>query len=47
MGPFNFVDLCKTELLEIEMFDHLAEYLQNMFTDPIFDIYVKTGFGIK
>ena len=22
-------------------------YLQNMFTNHIFDIYVKTGFGIK
>ena len=24
MEPFNFVDLCKIELLEIELFDHLT-----------------------
>ena len=24
LEPFNFVDLCKTELFEIEQFDHLT-----------------------
>ena len=37
----------ETELLEIELVDHLTVYLQNLFTNHIFDIYVKTGFGIK
>ena len=26
LEPFNFVDLCKTELFEIELFDHLIVY---------------------
>ena len=47
LEPFNFVDLCLIELFEIELFDHLTVYLQNMFTNHIFDIYVKLGFGIK
>ena len=47
LQPFNFVDLCEIELLEIELFNHLTVYLQNVFTNHIFNIYVKWGFGIK
>ena len=36
------------ELLEIELFWSFNRlYLQNVFTNHIFDIYVKTGFTIK
>ena len=47
LEPLSFVDLRKIELLEIEFFDHLTVYLQNVLTNHIFDIYVQTGFGIK
>ena len=40
-----FVDLWDTESLKIEVFDHLT--VLNVFTNHIFNIYVKTGFGIK
>ena len=29
------------------MFDNLTACLQNVFTNHIFNIYVKIGFGIK
>ena len=45
LEPFNFVDLCKIKLLKIELFYYLC--LQNLFTNHIFNIYVKTGFGMK
>ena len=36
------------ELLEIELFwSFNYAYLQNVFTNHIFNTYVKTGFGIK
>ncbi len=47
MEPINFVDLSQIELLEIKLFDHLTVCIKNVFTNHIFDIYVKTGFGIK
>ena len=35
-------------LLEIELFNHFdCVYLQNVFTNHIFKIYVKTEFVIK
>ena len=42
LEPFNFVDLSWIELLEIVLFDSL-----NVLTNHIFNVYVKTGFGIK
>ena len=37
----------KPELLEIELFGHLNVYLQNAFTNHIFNTSVKTRFRIK
>ena len=34
-------------MLEIELLDHITVYLQYVFTNHIFDIYVKTGFVFK
>ena len=36
-------DLCQIELLEIELFDHVTVYLQNVFANHVFNIDVKTG----
>ena len=47
LEPFQLIDLCWIELFGIELFDHLNLYLQNVFTNYIFDICVKPGFGIK
>ena len=35
------------ELFEIELFDYLTVYLQNVLTNHIFNIHLKTGFSIK
>ena len=32
---------------QIELFDLLTVYLQNVYTDHVYNIYVKTEFGIK
>ena len=34
-------------LFEIELFDHLTECIYKMCLQIIFNIYVKTEFGIK
>ena len=34
-------------MLEIEQFDNLTVCINKMFTNHIFNIYVKTEFGIK
>ena len=47
LETFNFVDLCSIELLETELFDHLTAYLQNVFANHIFNVYIKTGFGVN
>ena len=41
-NTWNFVDLYWSELLETKLSDY-----STVFTDYIFKIYVKTGFGIK
>ena len=35
------------ELLKLELFDLQNAYLQNVLINHIFNMYVKTGFGIK
>ena len=35
------------ELLEIEVFDQLNVCIYKMFANHMFNLYVKTGFGIK
>ena len=35
------------ELLEIELFDHLTVCIYKICLQIIFNLYVKTGFGIK
>ena len=48
LEAFTFVDLCETELLELELFDHLTVCIYKMCLQIIYIIYVfKTGFGIK
>ena len=47
LGPFNFADSCKIELLGIELFVLNSVNLQNVFTNYVFNIYVKIGFDIK
>ena len=39
LKPFNFVDLYLIKL-EIHLFVHSILYLQNMFTNHIFNIYI-------
>ena len=38
LEPFNFVDLCKTELFEIELFDHLTVCIYKMCFQIIYFI---------
>ena len=40
MEPFNFVDLCKIELLEIELFDNLTVYIYKMCLQIIYQICI-------
>ena len=35
------------ESLEIELLDHLTVCINKMFTNHIFNAYIKIGFGIK
>ena len=35
------------ELFEIELFDHLTVYVQEVFTNHTFNMFVKTKFGIE
>ena len=46
LEPLNFVDMLNW-ISEIELFDHWTVCLQSVFRNDIFNIYVKTGFGIK
>ena len=48
METLEFVDWCKTEMLEKELFEHLIVYIYKMCLQIIYQIYMyKKGFGIK
>ena len=40
MKPYNFVDLCLIELLEIELFDLLTVCIYKMFLQILYLIYM-------
>ena len=45
-NTWNHLTLTYAKLLEIELYDHLTVCLLSVFTNHIFSINIKTGFGI-